>query len=164
MTGLDLLAKTGSRGLFIAGEWRDASSGARFDVHDPADESVITDVADGNTRDASAALDAVHVAIAVAAVAVARPRLLALASLALWLLGVLAAGSWLSLDTADNWQPVVLAVVVLGLAPLVGGEDLADDLERDLGGRLAAQVDPDRPAHAVEQRSEVLAPLLLRAP
>jgi succinate-semialdehyde dehydrogenase/glutarate-semialdehyde dehydrogenase len=58
MTGLDLLAKTGSRGLFIAGEWRESGTGARFDVHDPADESVITDVADGDTDDAMAALDA----------------------------------------------------------------------------------------------------------
>ena len=58
MTGLDLLAKTGSRGLFIGGKWRDSSSGSRFEVHDPADESVITDVADGDTDDAVAALDA----------------------------------------------------------------------------------------------------------
>src|SRR5512133_552870 len=58
MTGLDLLAKTGSRGLFIAGQWRESNTGARFQVHDPADESVITDVADGDTTDAMAALDA----------------------------------------------------------------------------------------------------------
>src|SRR5690349_3494129 len=58
MTGLDLLAKTGSRGLFIGGQWRESSTGSRFEVKDPADESVITDVADGDTRDAVAALDA----------------------------------------------------------------------------------------------------------
>jgi succinate-semialdehyde dehydrogenase / glutarate-semialdehyde dehydrogenase len=58
MTGLDLLAKTGSRGLFIGGQWRESSTGARFQVLDPADESVITDVADGDVRDAMAALDA----------------------------------------------------------------------------------------------------------
>src|SRR3954452_20290323 len=57
MTGLDLLAKT-SRGLFIAGQWRESSTGARIEVHDPADDSVITDVADGSTDDALAALDA----------------------------------------------------------------------------------------------------------
>src|SRR3954470_2375538 len=57
MTGLDLLAKT-SRGLFIAGQWRESSTGGRFEVHDPADDSVITDVADGSTDDALAALDA----------------------------------------------------------------------------------------------------------
>jgi succinate-semialdehyde dehydrogenase / glutarate-semialdehyde dehydrogenase len=58
MTGLDLLAKTGSRGLFIAGQWRESSTGSRIEVHDPADDSVITDVADGDTTDAMAALDA----------------------------------------------------------------------------------------------------------
>src|SRR3954464_4157358 len=58
MTGLDLLAKTGSRGLFIGGQWRESSTGARFEVRDPADDSVITDVADGDTQDAMAALDA----------------------------------------------------------------------------------------------------------
>src|SRR4051794_8651998 len=57
MTGLDLLAKT-SRGLFIAGQWRESSTGARIEVHDPADDSVITDVADGSTDDAMAALEA----------------------------------------------------------------------------------------------------------
>src|SRR5205809_120217 len=58
MTGLDLLAKTGSRGLHIAGQWRDSSTGNRFQVHDPADDSVIVDVADGSADDAMAALDA----------------------------------------------------------------------------------------------------------
>src|SRR5215510_3619775 len=57
MTGLDLLAKT-SRGLFIGGQWRESSTGSRFQVRDPADDSVITDVADGSTDDALAALDA----------------------------------------------------------------------------------------------------------
>src|SRR3954453_7354102 len=58
MTGLDLLAKTGSRGLFIGGQWRESGSGKRFEVHAPADDSVITDVADGDTDDAMSALDA----------------------------------------------------------------------------------------------------------
>src|SRR4051812_16455816 len=58
MTGLDLLAKTGSRGLHIAGQWRESSTGNRFQVHDPADDSVIVDVADGSADDAMAALDA----------------------------------------------------------------------------------------------------------
>jgi succinate-semialdehyde dehydrogenase/glutarate-semialdehyde dehydrogenase len=52
------LAKTGSRGLFIAGKWREANGGQRFDVLDPADGSVLTDVADGDVHDAVAALDA----------------------------------------------------------------------------------------------------------
>ena len=58
MTGLDLLAKTGSRGLYIGGQWRESGTGARFEVHDPADDSVIVDVADGDADDAMAALDA----------------------------------------------------------------------------------------------------------
>src|SRR6476646_11173529 len=58
MTGLDLLAKTGSRGLLIGGQWREAGTGSRFQVHDPADDSVIVDVADGDADDAMAALDA----------------------------------------------------------------------------------------------------------
>jgi len=39
-----------------------------------------------------------------------------------------------------NWLHLALAVVLLGLPLLVGGQDLADDLERDLGGRLSAEV------------------------
>jgi len=85
-------------------------------------------------------LNLVHVVLGAAAIVVARARALALASLALWLLGVLAAGGWLALDAAGNWLHFGLAVVLLGLALLVGGEDLADDLERDLGGRLPAEV------------------------
>ena len=46
------------RNLLVGGAWRPASGGGRFDVHDPADESVITDVADGTAEDAMAALDA----------------------------------------------------------------------------------------------------------
>ncbi len=44
--------------LFIAGSWREAESGKRFDVTDPADGSTITDVADADTGDALDALDA----------------------------------------------------------------------------------------------------------
>jgi succinate-semialdehyde dehydrogenase / glutarate-semialdehyde dehydrogenase len=57
MTGLDLL-RPDQRGLFIGGQWRDAEEGKRFDVIDPADGSVLTDVADGSIDDARAALDA----------------------------------------------------------------------------------------------------------
>lgn len=89
---------------------------------------------------ASTSLDIAHVVIAVAGIVVARPRELALASLVLWLLGVFAAGAWLSLDLADNWLHFVVAAVLLGLTLFVSGEDLADDLERDLGGRLSAEV------------------------
>jgi succinate-semialdehyde dehydrogenase/glutarate-semialdehyde dehydrogenase len=57
MTALELLA-TDQRNLFIGGEWREAEQSARLDVVDPADGSVITDVADGTTGDAMDALDA----------------------------------------------------------------------------------------------------------
>jgi succinate-semialdehyde dehydrogenase/glutarate-semialdehyde dehydrogenase len=57
MNGLDLL-RPDQRGLFIGGQWRDAEGGKRFDVIDPADGSVLTDVADGSIDDARAALDA----------------------------------------------------------------------------------------------------------
>ncbi|PWN02447.1 NAD-dependent succinate-semialdehyde dehydrogenase [Nocardioides silvaticus] len=46
------------RQLFIGGQWRAASEGGRFDVLDPADGSVLADVADGTVDDARAALDA----------------------------------------------------------------------------------------------------------
>jgi succinate-semialdehyde dehydrogenase/glutarate-semialdehyde dehydrogenase len=46
------------RQLFIGGKWRPASGEGRFDVIDPADGSVLTDVADGTVDDAQAALDA----------------------------------------------------------------------------------------------------------
>jgi succinate-semialdehyde dehydrogenase / glutarate-semialdehyde dehydrogenase len=55
MTGLDLL-KPEQRGLFIGGTWRDAGEGDVFDVVDPADGSVLTQVADGTVADAVEAL------------------------------------------------------------------------------------------------------------
>ena len=57
MTGLNLLAPH-QRGLLIGGEWRAADDDRRFDVLDPADGSVITDVADASVADAVEALDA----------------------------------------------------------------------------------------------------------
>jgi succinate-semialdehyde dehydrogenase/glutarate-semialdehyde dehydrogenase len=45
-------------GLFIGGEWREASSGQTFGVIDPSDESVIASVPDGTLDDARAAVDA----------------------------------------------------------------------------------------------------------
>jgi succinate-semialdehyde dehydrogenase/glutarate-semialdehyde dehydrogenase len=57
MNGLDLL-RPDQRGLFIGGTWRDAEGGKRLEVIDPADGSVLTDVADGSVDDARAALDA----------------------------------------------------------------------------------------------------------
>src|SRR3954471_10256711 len=46
------------KGLFIGGEWRDASNGARFGVEDPATEQTLCQVANGTPDDARAALDA----------------------------------------------------------------------------------------------------------
>ncbi|KAB7746018.1 aldehyde dehydrogenase family protein [Nostocoides sp. F2B08] len=44
--------------LYIGGQWRASSGGARFDVHDPATGSVLVSVADGTVEDGRAALDA----------------------------------------------------------------------------------------------------------
>ncbi len=44
--------------LFIAGKWSAASSGARFDVLDPATGDTVASVADGGEADARAAVDA----------------------------------------------------------------------------------------------------------
>ena len=57
MNGRELLGPD-QRGLFIGGTWREAEDGQRFDVIDPADGSVLTDVADGSIGDAVEALDA----------------------------------------------------------------------------------------------------------
>ncbi|MBM7517816.1 NAD-dependent succinate-semialdehyde dehydrogenase [Nocardioides nitrophenolicus] len=46
------------RQLYVGGDWVPSGSGARIDVLDPADGSVLTDVADGTLDDARAALDA----------------------------------------------------------------------------------------------------------
>lgn len=48
--------------LYINGQWRPASDGARFEVLNPADETVIASVASATIDDASAALDAAHAA------------------------------------------------------------------------------------------------------
>jgi succinate-semialdehyde dehydrogenase/glutarate-semialdehyde dehydrogenase len=50
--------------LYINGEWRPASDGGRFDVINPADESVLASVASGTVEDAKSALDAADGAFA----------------------------------------------------------------------------------------------------
>lgn len=45
-------------GLYIGGQWRDASDGGRLEVVDPATDAVIADVANGTPDDARAAVDA----------------------------------------------------------------------------------------------------------
>jgi succinate-semialdehyde dehydrogenase/glutarate-semialdehyde dehydrogenase len=49
-------------GLLIAGEWRDASDGGTFDVHDPATGEVLASLASATSDDAVAALDAADAA------------------------------------------------------------------------------------------------------
>ena len=48
MSGLDFLPSD-QRRLFIGGQWSDAEGGGTFDVLDPADGSVLTQVADGRS-------------------------------------------------------------------------------------------------------------------
>ena len=60
--------------LFIGGEWREANSGDRFDVLDPADQSVIASVADAGVSDAVDALDVAVAAQADWAATPARQR------------------------------------------------------------------------------------------
>jgi len=44
--------------LLIGGEWRDASGGATFEVHDPSNGNVLCEIADATAEDAVAAMDA----------------------------------------------------------------------------------------------------------
>jgi succinate-semialdehyde dehydrogenase / glutarate-semialdehyde dehydrogenase len=57
MSGLDLVPAE-RRQLLIGGVWREAAGSHRFKVHDPADGSVLADVADGSPADGLAALEA----------------------------------------------------------------------------------------------------------
>ncbi|WP_371184219.1 NAD-dependent succinate-semialdehyde dehydrogenase [Xanthomonas sacchari] len=47
---------------YLAGQWRDAASGARYDVRDPATDTAFAQVPDGSADDARLALDAAHAA------------------------------------------------------------------------------------------------------
>ena len=64
MTKLDATFETLPTDLFIDGAWRPGSEGARFDVINPADESVLASVASATLADADAALDAAQAAFA----------------------------------------------------------------------------------------------------
>jgi succinate-semialdehyde dehydrogenase / glutarate-semialdehyde dehydrogenase len=46
------------KGMYVGGEWRDATNGATFSVEDPSTQESLCDVADGTPADAVAALDA----------------------------------------------------------------------------------------------------------
>ncbi|MEJ1922522.1 NAD-dependent succinate-semialdehyde dehydrogenase [Microbacterium sp. KHB019] len=48
--------------LYVDGEWRPASSGLRFDVHDPSTGEVLAQVANATVEDGDAALAAAHAA------------------------------------------------------------------------------------------------------
>ncbi|MEH6725415.1 MAG: aldehyde dehydrogenase family protein, partial [Hyphomicrobiales bacterium] len=50
--------------LYINGEWREGSDGQRFDVFNPADETILASVASAEIADADAALDAAEAAMA----------------------------------------------------------------------------------------------------
>ncbi|MGX1308522.1 succinate-semialdehyde dehydrogenase/glutarate-semialdehyde dehydrogenase [Amorphus suaedae] len=50
--------------MYIGGTWREASDGNRFDVYNPATETVIASVASGTVEDAKAAVDAADAAFA----------------------------------------------------------------------------------------------------
>jgi succinate-semialdehyde dehydrogenase / glutarate-semialdehyde dehydrogenase len=60
--------------LFLGGKWVPASSGGRFDVHDPSTGDVIASVADGTVEDAIAAVDAADAAAASWAATAPRQR------------------------------------------------------------------------------------------
>jgi succinate-semialdehyde dehydrogenase / glutarate-semialdehyde dehydrogenase len=60
--------------LFLGGKWVPASSGGRFDVHDPATGDVIASVADGTVEDAVAAVDAADAAAVAWAATAPRER------------------------------------------------------------------------------------------
>jgi succinate-semialdehyde dehydrogenase / glutarate-semialdehyde dehydrogenase len=49
--------------LYIGGNWRSASDGGRFDVINPADETILASVASATETDALAAVDAAHSAM-----------------------------------------------------------------------------------------------------
>jgi succinate-semialdehyde dehydrogenase/glutarate-semialdehyde dehydrogenase len=60
--------------LYIGGQWKKASDGARFDVIDPATEQTIASVASGTVDDAIAAVDAAQAAFPVWAAKKPRER------------------------------------------------------------------------------------------
>lgn len=68
-------------------------------------------------------------------------------SLGLWFVGVTGALDGLPVNAADNWLHLLAGLGLFALSALTSRKDLGDDLERDLGGRFAAQVEPHRPPH-----------------
>jgi succinate-semialdehyde dehydrogenase/glutarate-semialdehyde dehydrogenase len=72
MANYDNLLANVPTDLWIGGQWRKASDGARFDVIDPATENTIASVASASVEDAKAAIDAASDAFA--AWAAKKPR------------------------------------------------------------------------------------------
>lgn len=60
MNLLERLLADGKTGLYIGGEWREASDGARFAVDDPATEDVLAEVASGTPDDIIHGVAAAH--------------------------------------------------------------------------------------------------------
>jgi hypothetical protein len=69
------------------------------------------------------------------------------ACLTLWLAGVIGLLDRVRVNAADNWLHLLLGLALLALLALTSREDLGDDLESDLGRRLASEVEPDRAPH-----------------
>ena len=55
---IDNLVPAEATGLFVGGQWRDASGGGHFAVTDPSDGETLREVADAAEEDGVAALDA----------------------------------------------------------------------------------------------------------
>ncbi|MBV9557370.1 MAG: aldehyde dehydrogenase family protein, partial [Pseudolabrys sp.] len=62
MANYDNLLANVPTDLWINGQWKKSSDGARFDVIDPATEQKIASVASASAEDAKAALDAAQAA------------------------------------------------------------------------------------------------------
>ncbi|MDO5671893.1 MAG: NAD-dependent succinate-semialdehyde dehydrogenase [Actinomycetaceae bacterium] len=60
MQDINELVRSLPTGLFIDGQWREATGGGRFDVINPATGQTLTTVADATPEDGMAALDAAH--------------------------------------------------------------------------------------------------------
>jgi len=58
MSDQSAVVKAAPKGIYVAGEWRDASGGGSFAVEDPGTGKPLCEVADGQADDARSALDA----------------------------------------------------------------------------------------------------------
>ncbi len=58
MTSQRAVVDNVSKGIYVAGQWQEASAGGSFPVEDPGTGEPLCEIADGQAEDASAALDA----------------------------------------------------------------------------------------------------------